>query len=134
MKEQIRFRDIVVDWKSTGISKEDFNRQGKNEKFEDRVFIHEGKIFVSNSIHCSTNELIEWTLINQNNLTELEVWSDTGGENLCSTETIFHEWFGLSVQSFSIEFIGFGEHEKIDLDLLSNDLNDTNTIYSPTSH
>lgn len=134
MNEQIRFKDIVIDWTTTGISHEDFNLQGQTKRLEDRVFIHDGKIFIYNSIHCNKNELIEWTLINQNNLTELDVWKDCGGDNLSYTETIFHEWFGLSVQSFSIEFICSDKLEKIDMVSLLNNPEDTSKMDYSTSY
>jgi len=134
MNEQIRFKDIVVDWTTTGISHEDFNLQGQTKRLEDRVFIHDGKIFIYNSINCNKNELIEWTLINKNNLTELDVWKDCGGDNISHTETIFHEWFGLSVQSFSIEFISSDELEKIDLESLLNNLKDNSKMDYPTPY
>jgi hypothetical protein len=112
-KNLIRFKDIIIDWKSMGITEEEFNSKGIRNNKDERIYYFEGRLYIYNSILCGDNELVEWTLIIRNNLTESEVWLDCGGESMGYEETIFYEYFGLCVESFRVEFISVNEQEKI---------------------
>ena len=128
-KNQIRFRDINIDWWGMGITEEEFNEQRFIKDKNKRIYYSDGRMFVYNSILCRDNELVEWCLININDFTEFEVWEDCGGDNGYD-QTILYEYFGIIVESFRVEFVSLNEFEKIDLEkvLLLNQLGTEKSI------
>ena len=118
-KSQIRFYDIIVDWNSMNTDEFSFNHKNilnmvQNSNYSG-IVISKGRIFVHNSELCLPNELMEWSLVNVNDLSENEIYLELVDSVSSYSESIFYSQFELDVVSCKIELVGIDELSKIQI-------------------